>query len=180
MIAKPPIVPHISRKSSIPKAIKTKMTVYHVGTFCSSCSIQAFGHVWLMRRTTFAATFAATFAGLFGRNEPSLGYLKCNSAFLVSNFFFSSPKPSCVVPNYLVIVKIKPDADPAQAEAMLAAIITLKNDIPQVQKVTGGTNFSERSQGFEHGRLALCIIAGVWYLRLGRLGFIGGVDKDIA
>ncbi|RUS17401.1 hypothetical protein BC937DRAFT_90015 [Endogone sp. FLAS-F59071] len=51
---------------------------------------------------------------------------------------------------HAVLVKIKPDADPTQVEAMLTGFASLKNDIPQVQKFSGGANFSQRAQGFEH------------------------------
>ncbi len=52
---------------------------------------------------------------------------------------------------HVVLFKLTPDASPEQKQRMVAELKALKNRIDGIVDLTVGTNFSDRSQGYEIG-----------------------------
>ncbi len=54
---------------------------------------------------------------------------------------------------HLVLLKMKPDASPAEAEKMMDGLKSLPRRIPSIRELSCGRNTGDRSQGFTHGLL---------------------------
>jgi hypothetical protein len=52
---------------------------------------------------------------------------------------------------HVVLFKAKPSSAPERLDAMIAAILSLKDKIPGIVHGSGGVNFSARAQGYTHG-----------------------------
>lgn len=52
---------------------------------------------------------------------------------------------------HIVLFKWKAEASPDAIAAVFEALRQLKNQIPEIVELSCGENFSERSQGFQHG-----------------------------
>lgn len=52
---------------------------------------------------------------------------------------------------HIVLFKAKPNAALEKLEAMLDALLGLKNGIPGILQASAGVNFSARAQGYTHG-----------------------------
>jgi hypothetical protein len=52
---------------------------------------------------------------------------------------------------HVVLFKLKPEATEAQRRAMLEGLRGLREAVPGIVDLSCGTNFSERSQGYEIG-----------------------------
>lgn len=52
---------------------------------------------------------------------------------------------------HLVLFKWKDEASPEAINAVMDALQGMKGKIPEILELSCGENFSERSQGFQHG-----------------------------
>ncbi len=58
------------------------------------------------------------------------------------------PAPSI---EHVVLFKAKPSSSPGDLDAMLKALLALKDKIPGILGCSAGVNFSARAQGYTHG-----------------------------
>jgi hypothetical protein len=69
----------------------------------------------------------------------------------VQSVYSTFRKESQRMVEHVVLFKTTPEATAEQKERMIAGLAALRHQIPGIVDLTVGTNFSERSQGFDIG-----------------------------